>query len=54
MHQVKETVCNDPNPHERGEEESADYCDRRKGDGDDQFPDQGMTRTAQHREQHII
>jgi hypothetical protein len=42
MHKIKETVCDDPNPHQRGKNESAHdrYC--RKRGGDDQFPGQGV------------
>jgi len=43
MHKIKETVCNDASPHERGKKERTDYRDCRKRDGDGQFPDQRVT-----------
>lgn len=54
MHKIKETVCHNPSSHEQGKEESSHYRDGCKPDGVYQFPDQGVTGTAQNREEHII
>jgi hypothetical protein len=46
MHNIKEAVCNNTHPNERGKTERANYRERGKPGNDDQFPRQGMTGTA--------
>jgi hypothetical protein len=46
MYEIKETVGNDPKSYEGRKKERADYRCRRKGNGNDQFPNQGVIGTA--------